>query len=173
MFYDEYSSEGFLNFVAEKLNSEFVQTGPAQLETGTKKNRKMEIVQTPSAQLSSFPKVVSLTSFSNHVEILCHCKTKEQRFFYMLYANKERLNFRELKRCIKNDTFTTLLRSKKNLSKGMLKNYPQAGIAFKDELFLDFFKLTAKAFGKQTEKIYCRENEELHFGTRQQGFSFC
>ncbi|MBR3071340.1 DUF1016 N-terminal domain-containing protein [Fibrobacter sp.] len=38
MFYDEYSSEGFLNFVAEKLNSEFVQTGPAQLETGTKKN---------------------------------------------------------------------------------------------------------------------------------------
>ena len=133
----------------------------------------MEIVQTPSAQLSSFPKVVSLTSFSNHVEILCHCKTKEQRLFYMLYANKERLNFRELKRCIKNDTFTTLLRSKKNLSKGMLKNYPQAGIAFKDELFLDFFKLTAKAFGKQTEKIYCRENEELHFGTRQQGFSFC
>jgi hypothetical protein len=46
-------------------------------------------VQTPSAQLSSFPKVVSLTSFSNHVEILCHCKTKEQRLFYMLYANKE------------------------------------------------------------------------------------
>jgi len=144
MFYDEYSSEGFLNFVAEKLNSEFVQTEPAQLETDTKKNRKMEIVQTPSAQLSSFPKVVSLTSFSNHVEILCHCKTKEQRLFYMLYANKERLNFRELKRCIKNDTFTTLLRSKKNLSKGMLKNYPQAGIAFKDELFLDFLSLPQK-----------------------------
>lgn len=104
----------------------------------------MGIVQTQSAQLSSFPKVVSLTSFSNHVEILCHCKTKEQHLFYMLYANKERLNFRELKRCIKNDTFTTLLRSKKNLSKGMLKNYPQAGIAFKDELFLDFLSLPQK-----------------------------
>ena len=62
----------------------------------------------------------------------------------MLYANKERLNYRELKRCIANDTFTTLLRTKKNLSKGMLKSYPQAGITFKDELFLDFLNLPEK-----------------------------
>lgn len=62
----------------------------------------------------------------------------------MLYANKERLCCDELKRSIANDTFTTLLRSKKNLSKGMLKNYPQAGITFKDELFLDFLNLPEK-----------------------------
>ena len=169
MFYDEYSSEEFLNFVAEKLNSEFVQTEPAQLETDTKKNRKMEIVQTPSAQLSSFPKVVSLTSFSNHVEILCHCKTKEQRLFYMLYANKERLNFRELKRCIKNDTFTTLLRSKKNLSKGMLKNYPQAGIAFKDELFLDFLSLPQKHSENKLKKsiVEKMKNFILELGSKR------
>jgi len=129
----------------------------------------LEIVQTPSAQLSSFPKVVSLTSFSNHVEILCHCKTKEQRLFYMLYANKERLNFRELKRCIKNDTFTTLLRSKKNLSKVMLKNYPQAGIAFKDELFLDFLSLPQKHSENKLKKsiVEKMKNFILELGSKR------
>ena len=71
MLYDEYSSEDFLNFVQSKLNPEFVQ-----LET---------------AQLPAFPKFIGLTSFTNHVAILCNCKSYEQRLFYMLYANKERL----------------------------------------------------------------------------------
>lgn len=170
MLYDEYSSEEFLDFVQSKLNPEFVQFETAQLEFDeSQKNAKSEIVQTASAQLGLLPKIVLLTSFSNHVEILCNCRTYEQRLFYMLYANKERLNYRELKRCIANDTFTTLLRSKKNLSKGMLKSYPQAGITFKDELFLDFLNLPEKHTENKLKKsiVEKMKNFILELGSKE------
>ena len=149
MLYDEYSSVDFLNFVQSKLNPEFVQ-----LET---------------AQLPAFPKFIGLTSFTNHVAILCNCKSYEQRLFYMLYANKERLCCDELKRSIANDTFTTLLRSKKNLSKGMLKNYPQAGITFKDELFLDFLNLPEKHSENKLKKSIVEQmkNFILELGSKE------
>ena len=147
LFYDEYSSTEFIEFTEKNLSSEFVQSETAQLEYDLKNGKRKPtdvIVQSETAQLVGLPNFVELTSFTNHVEILCSCKTNEQRLFYMLYAYKERLNAKELKRCIENDTFTTLLRSKKNLSKGMLSAYPQAGVAFKDELFLDFLNLPTK-----------------------------
>ena len=114
-------------------------------------------------------KFIGLTSFTNHVTILCNCKSYEQRLFYMLYANKERLCCDELKRSIANDTFTTLLRSKKNLSKGMLKNYPQAGITFKDELFLDFLSLPEKHSENKLKKSIVEQmkNFILELGSRE------
>lgn len=172
MLYDEYSSEDFLNFVQSKLNPEFVQLETAQLENIQKRdaiNSSSLIVQSETAQLSAFPKFIGLTSFTNHVTILCNCKSYEQRLFYMLYANKERLFCDELKRCIVNDTFTTLLRSKKNLSKGMLKNYPQAGITFKDELFLDFLNLPEKHSENKLKKSIVEQmkNFILELGSRE------
>lgn len=170
MLYDEYSSDDFLDFVQSKLNPEFVQLETAQLDVDVlQKNVKSEIVQTASAQLGLLPRIVLLTSFSNHVEILCNCRSYEQRLFYMLYANKERLNYRELKRCIANDTFTTLLRTKKNLSKGMLKSYPQAGITFKDELFLDFLNLPEKHSENKLKKSIVEQmkNFILELGSKE------
>ena len=61
--------------------------------------------------------------------------------FYILYANKEHLTNKELKRCISNQTFTTLLGGKKSMSKGMLQTYPKAPAMFKDTLFVDFLNL--------------------------------
>ena len=104
------------------------------------------IVQTASAQLvqptsGQMPQILELTTLSNHIEILCRCKSNEERMFYILYANKEHLVKRELQRCISNQTYTALLGSKKNMSKGLLNAYPNAPIMFKDTLFVDFLNL--------------------------------
>jgi predicted nuclease of restriction endonuclease-like (RecB) superfamily len=150
MFYEEYSSENFTMTVEKYLNSEFVQTLSAQIQIGENQqsNDVITIVQTASAQLinpiKSFPKILEFTTLSNHIEILCRCKNYEERIFYILYANKERLAFRELQRCITNQTYSSLLSSKENMSKGFLEAYPNAPIFFKDTLYVDFLGLPTK-----------------------------
>ena len=151
MFYEEYSSETFASTVEKYLNSEFVQSLPAQITTTsiTPSTRANVIVQAVTAQLvqpknGPMPKILELTTFTNHIEILCRCKSNEERLFYILYANKEHLVSRELQRCISNQTYSTLLGSKNNMSKGMLETYPNAPIMFKDTLFVDFLNLPKK-----------------------------
>lgn len=76
--------------------------------------------------------------------ILSRCRNNEERLFYILYAHKERLNVKELDRSLTNQTFSTLLSDKKNLSKGLLESYPNAPVIFKDTVFLDFLGLPKK-----------------------------
>lgn len=129
MFYDEYSSETFIATIRQYLNTEFVQPKTAQF------------VQPAIGQM---PKILELTSLTNHIEILCRCKSDEERLFYILYANKEHLVKRELQRCISNQTYAGLLGSKDNMSKGLLERYPNAPVMFKDTLFVDFLNLPKK-----------------------------
>lgn len=129
MFYDEYSSETFIGTVEKYLNAEFVQAVPAQ------------IVQSKTGQM---PKILELITLTNHIEILCRCKSNEERLFYILYAHKEHLASRELQRCISNQTYTALLSSRDNMSKGLLEAYPNAPVMFKDTLFVDFLNLPKK-----------------------------
>lgn len=148
MFYDEYSSEEFINTVRHFLNYEFVQPRTGQLMESNQpaseesslitQLKTAQIVQPATGQL---PKILELTTLTNHIEILCRCKTSEERMFYILYANKERLIKRELQRCISNQTFSTLLGGRKSMSKGMLEIYPGAPVMFKDTLFVDFLNL--------------------------------
>ena len=151
MFYDEYSSEKFILTVEKYINTQFVQPVSAQIEDVRlfPQNEDVVIVQTPSAQIiqmpsAQMPKILELTSLSNHIEILCRCKSYEERMFYILYANKEHLAYKELQRCISNQTYSTLLSSKDNMSKGMLEAYPNALVMFKDTLFVDFLDLPKK-----------------------------
>ena len=148
MFYEEYSSETFVLTVEKYLNYEFVQPTSAQIEVHPKRTSKevTAIVQPVVAQFiqpmaGQMPKVLELTTFSNHIEILCRCKSHEERLFYILYANKERLAKREMQRCISNQTYAALLGCKNNMSKGMLGAYPNASVIFKDTLFVDFLDL--------------------------------
>lgn len=146
MFYDEYSSETFSVIVEKYLNSEFVQPRTAQIEASQPTQETVVIMQPTSAQIVPFafgqmPKILELTTLTNHIEILCRCKSNEERMFYILYANKEHLVKRELQRCISNQTYTALLGSKNNMSKGLLNAYPNAPIMFKDTLFVDFLNL--------------------------------
>lgn len=151
MFYDEYSSEKFILTVEKYLNTQFVQPASAQIEDVRlfPQNEDVVIVQTPSAQIvqmpsAQMPKILELTSLSNHIEILCRCKSYEERMFYILYANKEHLAYKELQHCISNQSYSTLLSSKDNMSKGMLEAYPNALVMFKDTLFVDFLDLPKK-----------------------------
>ena len=151
MFYEEYSSETFASTVEKYLNSEFVQTASAQIEAQSIKpsTEANVIVQATSTQivqmpLGQMPKILELTSLSNHIEILCRCKSSEERLFYVLYANKEHLSYKEMQRCISNQTYTALLNSKNNMSKGLLEAYPNAPVMFKDTLFVDFLNLPKK-----------------------------
>ncbi len=150
MFFEEYSSEAFSKTVANYLNSEFVQPRTAQLENiSSVKTEAEKIVQMSSAQFvqmssGQMPNILNMTTLSNHIEILCRCKRQEERLFYILYANREHLKYKEMQRCISNDTYSSLLGSKKNMSKGLLEQYPNAPIMFKDTVFLDFLGLPQK-----------------------------
>lgn len=151
MLYEEYSSHIFLEKASSLLPKYFVQTKTTQLQTtdSQKETQPLEIVQTVSAQFpllseGCLPDLISLTSFSNHIAILNQCNSTEERIFYILYAHRERLKTRELQRCISNDTYTSLLGSKHNLSKGLLQTYPNAPILFKDKAFVDFLGLPQK-----------------------------
>lgn len=144
MFYEEYSSEAFSLTVEKYLSSEFVQMSSGQIEAnrsiteGSVKQETAQIVQTSSGQM---PEILKQTTLSNHFEILCRCKRNEERLFYILYASRERLKYKELERCIDNDTYSSLLGSKSNMSKGMIAQYPEAPVMFKDTIFVDFLGL--------------------------------
>lgn len=149
LFYDEYSSGAFSATVEKYLNSEFVQPRIGQIEVPQSTQEVAVIVQPETAQFiqpktGQMPKILELTTLTNHIEILCRCKSNEERMFYILYANKEHLVKRELQRCISNQTYTALLGSKNNMSKGLLNAYPNAPIMFKDTLFVDFLNLPKK-----------------------------
>ena len=151
MFYEEYSSETFYATVQKYLSSEFVQSASAQIEVHSKRTSQevTAIVQPVVAQFiqpmaRQMPKILELTTFTNHIEILCRCKSNEERLFYILYANKEHLAKREMQRCISNQTYAALLSSKSNISKGLLEAYPNAPVMFKDTLFVDFLNLPKK-----------------------------
>ena len=97
-----------------------------------------EIVQFQTAQL---PKILTLTTFTNHLAILANCQSSEERLFYILYASRERLKNKELLRCIENNTYTSLLGDRNHLSSGLKDKYAGMPILFKDTAFVDFLNL--------------------------------
>lgn len=149
MLYDEYSSKSFKTAVEKYLGSQFVQPLAAQIGDNVsessykimKPTMNKQIVQMPSGQ---FPNILFLTTLSNHYDILCRCKSFEERLFYILYAHKERLSHKELQRAITTQTYETLLSDKNNMSKGLLETYPNSPIMFKDTYFVDFLNLPKK-----------------------------
>ena len=146
MFYDEYSSETFAATIRKYMTDKFVQSETAQI--GLEQENAI-IVQSGTAlfvqsQTGQMPNILTLTTLTNHIEILCRCKSVEERLFYILYAHKEHLFVRELQRCISNQTYSALLSDKTNLSKGLLETYPNSPMMFKDTYFVDFLNLPKK-----------------------------
>ena len=153
-FYEAYSSIQFVEFQKKLKLNEFVQPPAAQIEN-------IEIVQSVVEQIGSveivpsltaqFPDFLNLTTLTNHFEILNTCKTIEEHIFYVLYAYTERLNKRELQRCLKNNTFASLMGDKYNFSKGLKNIYPQAVPMLKDKVFVDFLGLPQKHSEKRLQ----------------------
>jgi hypothetical protein len=85
------------------------------------------------------------------------CKTIEERIFYILYARKEKLNYREMLRCLKNNTFASLTGGKHNLSKVLKNIYLQITPMLKDTIFIDFLGLPKRSLSPTMVAEYNRQ----------------
>ena len=141
-FYDVYSRPIFIDRISQLNINEFVQLPTAQIQDTT-------IVQLPTAQLETtnnkqLPALLTITTFTNHVEIMNRCRSDEERIFYMLYARHQGLKTEELRRCIVNQTFSSLMDKEKMLSPKLLADYPQSEFMLKDKAVVDFLNLPQK-----------------------------
>lgn len=138
-FYELYSMSDFARLTTSLKIDAFVQLPTAQIEAG-------EIVQSKTAQIGTgnyypMPVLLSITTFTNHVEIINRCHTYEERVFYMLYAAQQHLKTEELRRCIVNQTYLSLLDKDKMLSPRLLSQYPNSNYILKDKAIIDFLNL--------------------------------
>lgn len=133
-FYDVYSSEQFIaRATTLKLlpaSQEIVPIASAQIDA-------IEFVPFQSAQLQFLTK----TTWSNHCSIFQRCTTIDQYIFYILYAEYEHLQNKELERAIKADTYSRMLSDKKWQSEMLKTTYPQTQLLLKDKAILEFLGL--------------------------------
>jgi len=149
-FYETYSADSFVQTVSHYGMQNYLPgTDGKQLPPADTAIVPIELAQIGAdeivpIELAQIPSVLFSTGWSNHQLIMSRCKTNEQRLFYMLYAGREHLEYKELQRALKTDTMSSLLGSKDVQSKMMKRSYPQSGVLFKDTVYLDMFGLPVK-----------------------------
>lgn len=142
-FYETYSTKAFSDLIT-KVKPDFLSLGMTPDSFGSfvpiqlAQTASTAIVPIESAQI---PGILFSTGWSNHQLILNYCKTDEQRLFYMLYAGRERLEYKQLARAIKTDAMSAILSSRQVQSSALLSQYPQAPLLFKDRVSLDMLGL--------------------------------
>ncbi|MBQ9586283.1 MAG: DUF1016 family protein [Bacteroidales bacterium] len=137
-FYETYSTAAFSDLIA-KVNPRLLSLGmTTSVPIGLAQTSSSPIVPIESAQI---PDVLFATGWSNHQLILNYCKIDEQRLFYMLYAGREQLEYKQLARAIKTDAMSAVLSSRHVQSQAMQSQYPQAPLLFKDRVSLDMLGL--------------------------------
>lgn len=144
-FYETYSSVEFLNLLVHlKLQKQIVPTESAQIET--KEIVSSGMTQLSSRQIVSFemtqiPSVLYRTGWTNHQIIMRQCSLPEQYVFYILYAEYQKLQNKQLERAIKSDAYSRVLSDKKMQSAILKETYPQAEVLLKDKSILEFLGL--------------------------------
>lgn len=142
-FYDLYAKKEFSDFVMRLQLPENVQLPIAHFQETHLSNEtfvQLAIAQIETAQIT-MPAVLGLIPFTSHIEIMNRCRSNEERLFYMLYAAQQHLKTEELRRCIVNQTYSSLLEKDKMLSPALLDEYPNADFILKDRAFVDFLNL--------------------------------
>lgn len=149
-FYEMYSSDGFTQTVSRYGMQNYL-SGTEQKKLPSKDGEIVSIELTQKGKdkimpfkVAQIPKVLFATGWSNHQLIMGRCKTNEQRLFYILYAGREQLEYKELQRALKTDAMSSILGSKKMQSEMMKQKYPQSGVMFKDTVYLEMFGLPVK-----------------------------
>lgn len=137
-FYDLYSRVEFSEMIKILHLSEIVQSSIAQLGYIEKVDRRP---LKSSITLLAIPELLLLIPFTSHLEIMNRCNTDEERIFYMLYASQQSLRTEELRRCIVNQTYASLMNRDKMLSPKLLSEYPKTEFMLKDKAFVDFLNL--------------------------------
>lgn len=147
-FYETYTSVAFNGLIERlKLNKQIVPTLSAQIEDA-------EFVPFEAAQIghnaivsfemAQIPSLLMKTGWTNHQIILNRCSTPEQYIFYILYAEYEHLQNKELERAIKTDAYSRVLTDKKFQSQMLKAVYPKAEVLLKDSAVLDILGLPRK-----------------------------
>ena len=158
--YDEFTSPDFTALVA-RYGDRIVQSATGQLADGRVVQPAAELfpvsdlttVQSPTGQIAPMPSVLALTTFTNIVEILNRARSAQERLFYIVYAFRERLKLRELRACLVNDTYSSLLGGdKKNFSTALVASYPDSPVLFRDSAFVDFLNLPEKHSEKRLRR---------------------
>lgn len=155
--YEAFSSEDFAA-LASKYGRLIVQPSAGQIldrrnaaPSTVKLPGGVEIVQPSAGQ--PFPPVLAMATFSNLVEIVNRTRTAQERLFYIVYAFRERLKKKELRQCLIDDAYSSLLGGgKKNFSKALKVAYPDSPVMFKDQAFVDFLNLPAKHTEKRLRR---------------------
>lgn len=137
-FYDLYSRVEFSEMIKILHLSEIVQSSIAQLGYIEKVDRRP---LKSCITLLAIPELLLLIPFTSHLEIMNRCNTDEERIFYMLYASQQSLRTEELRRCIVNQTYASLMNKDKMLSPKLLSEYPKTEFMLKDKAFVDFLNL--------------------------------
>lgn len=146
-FYEKYSTPEFQEIIKSLSQSVFIQkkTQPEIVQMPSAQIARPEIMQMPSAQINftPLPPILTLTTFSNHLEILNRTHSYQESVFYMLYAAQQQLTTKELRRSIVTQTYGSIMSKEKQFTPAMLSQYPGASFLFKDRLILDFLNLPA------------------------------
>ena len=79
-------------------------------------------------ELAQIPSVLFFTGWSNHQLILNRCKSDDERLFYILFAQKEHLQNKQLERAIKTDTMASILRAKDIQSEALHTTYTKSPV---------------------------------------------
>ena len=155
--YEKFTSPEFTALVA-KYGERIGQTPSPQMagrgivQSATGQSVDAGIVQMPSGQMT-IPPVLLLTTFSNLVEIVNRAHSAQEWLFYVVYAYRERLNTLELRQCLVNDTYSSLLGGdKRNFSKALVAAYPDSPVLFRDSAFVDFLNLPEKHSEKRLRR---------------------
>ena len=146
-FYDTYSNATFTKLIE---TTKLSQLTPLQLPA----NIKQEFVPFEMAQISEsefvpfemaqIPTILFSIGWTNHQIIMNRCKSDNERLFYILFAQKEQLQNKQLERAIKTDTMASILRAKDSQSDVLHTTYAKSPAMFKDTAYLDFLGLPKK-----------------------------
>ena len=113
--YETYSSQGFNEIVRHYGMQHYLsKSDQRELPDEKKAIVPIELAQIGDdvivpIELAQIPNVLYATGWSNHQLIMSRCKSDEQRLFYMLYAGREQLEYKELQRALKTDAMSSIL----------------------------------------------------------------
>ncbi|MBQ6748573.1 MAG: DUF1016 family protein [Paludibacteraceae bacterium] len=147
-FYETYTSTAFHALIERlKLSQQFMSSLSAQIESEEIVSPQMtQLDEKPimSFEMTQMPSLLMRIGWTNHQIILRGCTTPEQYVFYILYAEYEKLQNKELERAIKADAYSRVLSDKKYQSQMLKATYPQAEVLLKDHAVLDMLGLPRK-----------------------------
>ncbi|MEI3038400.1 MAG: PDDEXK nuclease domain-containing protein [Victivallales bacterium] len=150
-FVETYTAPDFLKCVSNLMGSKKVAQLSPLLEKSTETKALPEKVSTLSSLLQDnenqfltfVATLLRQISWSNHLLILSGKKSPEERLYYLLLAQKERLGYRDLKRQIQSSMYERTLTGELQKPES-LKNLPQeTGMIFRDTYSLELLGLPA------------------------------